>query len=132
MERLFADANPGLVYAYRVSGEYAPEKGMRYNANKVLLDPYARQVIGQYDGQDAFSGESEIDTAVFALKGKVVNEVYDWENVASPRIPTAQMVLYELHPKGFTRLHPDIPENIRGTYAALAEPSFWTILKGLV
>lgn len=116
------DASPGLVYAYRVSGEYAPEKGLRYNVNKVLLDPYARQVIGQYDGQDAFAGDSEIDTAVFALKGKVVHEVYDWENVVSPRIPTAQTVLYELHPKGFTRLHPDIPENIRGTYAALAEP----------
>lgn len=82
------------------------KKACDITQNKVLLDPYARQVIGHYDGQDAFSGESEIDTAVFALKGKVVHEIYDWENVVSPRIPTAQTVLYELHPKGFTKLHP--------------------------
>ena len=78
-----------------------------------------------------FSGESEIDTAVFALKGKVVHEIYDWENVVSPRIPTAQTVLYELHPKGFTKLHPDVPENIRGTYAALAEPAVLDYLEKL-
>ncbi len=115
-------AKPGLVYGYRVSGTHAPRSGQRFNDRKVLLDPYARQVVGRYEGQDEFSDASGVDTGAIALKGKVVHEAYDWGDDAWPRIPMSRTILYELHPAGFTRLHPDVPEPLRGTYAALAEP----------
>lgn len=124
-------AAPGLVYAYRVSGTYAPEKGLRFNDRKVLLDPYARLVVGRYEGQDGFSDASDADTAAIALKGKVVHEPYDWENDRSPNIPVGEMVVYELHVRGFTKRHPGVPEDIRGTYAALAEPLILDYLEKL-
>ncbi len=122
---------PGLVYGYRVSGPYSPQNGQRFNEKKVLLDPYARWIVGTYDGQDAFLETSDADTATIALKGKVFHDTYDWEDDAPPCIPTEQMILYELHPKGFTQCHPDISENIRGTYAALAEPVILDYLEKL-
>lgn len=115
-------AAPGLVYAYRVSGTHVPEEGLRFNDRKVLLDPYARLVVGRYEGQDSFSGTSDADTATIALKGRVVCEPYDWENDRSPDIPVGEMLVYELHVRGFTKRHPGVSEDIRGTYAALAEP----------
>lgn len=124
-------AKPGLVYGYRVSGAHSPRNGQRFNDRKVLLDPYARLVVGRYGGQDEFSDASDADTGAIALKGKVVHETYDWGDDEPPRIPAGQMILYELHLKGFTKRHPDIPEEIRGTYAALAEPVILDYLEKL-
>ncbi|EEO28243.1 glycogen debranching protein GlgX [Oxalobacter paraformigenes] len=122
---------PGLVYAYRVSGVHSPRNGQRFNDRKVLLDPYARQVVGRYKGQDEFLDASDADTGAIALKGKVVHEPYDWGGDEPPRIPMAQTVLYELHLKGFTKRHPGVPENLRGTYAAMAEPVILDYLEKL-
>lgn len=115
-------AEPGLIYGYRVSGAFSPEDGRRFNDRKLLLDPYARQVVGRYDGQDAFIDTSDDDTASIALKGRVCHDHYDWEGDVSLRVPIDEMIVYELHVRGFTRRHPDVPEALRGTYAALAEP----------
>ena len=122
---------PGLVYGYRVSGVYSPEKGQRFNDRKVLLDPYARLIVGRYEGQDEFSDASDTDTGAMALKGRVIHEIYDWGDDVPPHVPSGQMILYELHLKGFTKRHPGIPEEIRGTYAALAEPVILDYLEKL-
>ncbi|MDR0934160.1 MAG: glycogen debranching protein GlgX [Burkholderiaceae bacterium] len=125
------DAGPGLVYGYRLDGPYHPEAGHRYNTAKVLLDPYARRVIGSYGGQDDFRDDSPADTADIALKGQVIHEEYDWEGVTSPVIAPADMIIYEAHVKGITKLHPDVPEELRGSYAGLAHPAMLDYLAGL-
>ena len=124
-------AAPGLVYAYRVFGTYAPQQGHRYNPNKVLLDPYARQVVGNYLGQDEFLVDKPDDTTSIALKGRVVHEPYKWGNDAPPHVPIAETVIYELHVKGFTKLHPLVDEPLRGTYAGLGHPAVLSYLKQL-
>ncbi len=124
-------ATPGLVYAYRVFGAFEPQHGHHYNSNKVLLDPYARQIVGQYLGQDDFLAENPTDTGSIALKARVVYTPYDWESDTLPRIPLSDTVIYELHVKGFTKLHPLVDESVRGTYAGLAHPATLTYLKQL-
>lgn len=121
----------GLVYGYRVFGDYAPQRGHLFNPNKVLLDPYARAVVGQYRGQPEFVIDNPVDTASLALKARVTHEPYDWGDDRSPRVPLAETVIYELHVKGFTKLHPQIDEPLRGTYAALAHPAALAHLKQL-
>jgi glycogen operon protein len=116
-----AGAAPGQVYGYRVDGPWAPERGQRFNSNKVLLDPYARRVLGQYRGQEGFT--DALDNAAIALKAQVVHETYDWGTDAPPRVAPGETVLYELHVKGFTRLHPAVPPALQGTYAAMAHPA---------
>ena len=125
------NAAPGLIYAYRVFGTYAPQQGHRFNPNKVLLDPYARDIVGQYKGQTEFAVDNPADTAAIALKARVTHAPYDWENDAPPRIPMAATILYELHVKGFTKLNPLLDENLRGTYAGLAHPVVLDYLKHL-
>jgi len=125
------DAAPGLVYGYRVAGPYQPEMGHRFNANKLLLDPYARRIVGQFRGGDDFRDDSSADTAAIALKGQVIHEEYDWEGVVSPDIPAGKMIIYETHVKGFTRLHPDVPEKLRGTYAGMSHPAVLDYLENL-
>lgn len=117
------DAQPGLIYGYRVDGDPAAAPGSRFNPAKLLLDPYAREVVGSYLGQDAFQGSHPADTGAIALKARVVNETYDWEDDQAPDIAVADMVLYELHVKGFTQLHPGVPASLRGSYAGLAHPA---------
>ncbi|MDR1310557.1 MAG: glycogen debranching enzyme GlgX, partial [Burkholderiaceae bacterium] len=124
-------AEPGLIYGYRVAGPYAPAKGLRFNPLKLLLDPYAREVVGQYGGEDEFLDDHPTDTARIALKGKVIHEPYDWEGVSSPNTPVAQTILYEAHVKGFTQMHPDVPEALRGTYAGMAHPAVLDYLEKL-
>jgi isoamylase len=112
----------GQIYGYRVYGEYAPEVGDRFDKTKVLLDPYAKAIVGEeyYDRQAA---ESRGNNCSQALKGVVVDpSIYDWERDRHPRIPYASSVIYEMHVGGFTR-HPNsgvTPEK-RGTYAGLIE-----------
>ena len=124
-------AGPGLIYGYRVDGPYEPENGHRFNSEKVLLDPYARRVVGQYRGEDDFLDCNQTDTAAIALKAQVVHEEYDWEGITGPDINTADMILYELHVKGFTMLHPDVPPELRGTYAGMAHPAVLDYLEQL-
>jgi glycogen debranching enzyme GlgX len=132
-------AEPGLVYGYRVTGPFAPADGLRFNANKVLLDPYARLVVGRYRAEPAFAGHDAadpgradpVDNADVALKARVVHEPYDWEHDAPPRVPLADTVLYELHVKGFTQQHPDVPPALRGSYAGVASPAALDYLQAL-
>lgn len=122
---------PGQVYGYRVTGPYAPQRGQRFNPNKVLLDPYARLVVGEYRGQPGFLGQlagaanqpDPFDNAAIALKARVVHEPYDWGNDAPPRVALADTILYELHVKGYTQLHPGVPQPLRGSYAGIAQPA---------
>jgi glycogen debranching enzyme GlgX len=132
-------AQPGLVYGYRVAGPYAPQYGQRFNANKVLLDPYARLVVGQYRVQAAFSGHDRLDSgqpdlqdnADIALKARVIHEPYDWEGDSAPRVPYANMVLYEVHVKGMTQRFPDVPQSLRGSYAGMTSPAVLDYLQDL-
>lgn len=124
-------AKPGLVYGYRVAGIYDLQNGHRFNPNKLLLDPYARLIVGQYEGQDLFRSDNPADTAALALKARVVHKEYDWEGDTAPRTPLSQTVLYEMHVKGYTKLHPEVPAKLRGTYAGLAQPAVLDYLQDL-
>ncbi len=124
-------ARPGLVYGYRVHGPWTPHEGQRFNPAKLVLDPYAREIVGNYDGSDLFLGHvpgvpaerDPRDNATIALKARVAPAATSAESPGHARIPAADRVLYELHVKGQTRLHPQVPEALRGTYAGLAEPA---------
>lgn len=124
-------AHPGTIYAYRVSGPYDPENGHRFNDKKVLLDPYAREIVGSFNGSFAFRDDNDTDTASIALKAKVTQEFYDWENDTPPVISPHDMIIYEAHIKGLTKLHPDIPPNIRGTYAGISHHVMLDYLQNL-
>lgn len=124
---------PGQLYGYRVSGPYEPENGHRYNPNKLLIDPYAKAIAGTIDWNDALFGYevshpdedlsfSDIDSAPFIPKSVVVDDYYDWGEDLPLDIPYHKSIIYETHVKGFTKLHPEIPEELRGTYAGLAHP----------
>jgi isoamylase len=136
------DAKPGQLYGYRVHGDFKPEEGHRYNPNKLLIDPYAKAVAGTIDWNDSLfpyvMGDahedlsfSETDSAPFIPKGVVVDDRFDWGKTRPPKIPYHRSIIYETHVKGFTKLHPDIPENIRGTYAALGHPTTVEYLRSL-
>ena len=122
------DARPGLVYGLRAHGPWRPEQGHRFNASKLLLDPYAREVVGSFEWRDEhFGGDRKLplhpdtrDNAAIALKARVVDDTYDWENDCPPHTPLASTVIYELHVKGFSQLNSHIPPPLRGTYAGLA------------
>jgi isoamylase len=122
---------PGQKYGYRVHGPYDPDSGSRFNANKLLLDPYAKAVHGQMDWDPAlFSynlGEPDSinndDSAPHMMMGVVINPFFDWDGDHNLRIPYHKSVIYEAHVKGLTQLHPEIPEEQRGTYAGVAHPS---------
>jgi isoamylase len=124
-------ARPGLLYGYRVHGPYRPRQGLRFNANKLLLDPYARNIVGGLKWHDALfsyridhaDGDLSFDrrdSAPYMPRCKVVETAFSWGDDRSPDVPWHEMVVYELHVRGFTRNHPQVPEALRGTYAALA------------
>jgi isoamylase len=136
------DLHPGQLYGYRVHGPYDPENGHRFNPSKLLIDPYAKAISGRIDWNDALFGYeighsdedlsySEIDSAPFVPKSVVINPNFDWEDDKAPKIPYHKSIIYETHVKGFTTLHPEIPEEIRGSYAALAHPVTIQYLKSL-
>jgi len=128
-------ARPGLRYGYRVHGPWDPVAGHRFNPAKVLIDPCARRVDGDAIDHDLFHGGFDIadphNNAKIALKSVVVNDTFDWEDDAPPRIPWGKTVIYEAHVKGLTYRHPDIPETIRGTYRALGHPVMIAYFKRL-
>ncbi|MFJ9110523.1 glycogen debranching protein GlgX [Streptomyces sp. NPDC102283] len=128
---------PGQRYGYRVHGRWDPWTGARWNAAKLLLDPYARAVDGTFtlppevyghvrdwpDQHVADTVRDDRDSAPFVPKGVVVRDDDDWVEDRRPKTPWADSVIYELHVRGFTKRHPDIPPQLRGTYAGLAHPA---------
>ncbi|MEP6808738.1 MAG: glycogen debranching protein GlgX [Chthoniobacterales bacterium] len=136
------DVRPGQLYGYRVYGPYEPNRGMRFNRSKLLLDPYAKAIAGQIHWADEMfgyvvGGESEDlacdfrDDAWGMPKAVVIDNSFDWGDVKAPRTPLNESVIYEAHVKGFTRLCPEMPEEIRGTYAGMGSPAAIKYLKNL-
>ena len=129
------DARPGLRYGYRVHGPWQPAEGHRFNPAKLLIDPCARQIDGEFkDNPLLHAGHNEPDyrdNAAIAPKCVVVIDHYDWEDDAPPRTPWGSTIIYEAHVKGLTYLHPEIPVEIRGTYKALGHPVMINYLKQL-
>ncbi|WP_035774895.1 glycogen debranching protein GlgX [Arthrobacter sp. H5] len=122
---------PGQKYGYRVHGANAPDEGHRCNPNKLLLDPYAKAVHGELDWDQAlfgynFGDENSVnneDSGPHMMLGVVINPFFDWDGDRMPRTPYHQSVIYEAHVKGLTQLHPEVPEEQRGTYAGVAHPA---------
>ncbi len=124
------EARPGTVYGYRVYGPYEPSEGHRFNPNKLLIDPYARQLVGEITWDDALFGytvgapEGDLsfdtrDSAPFMPKCRVIDQAFTWGLDRRPHTPWEQSIFYEAHLVGFTKLHPDIAENARGTFSGL-------------
>ncbi len=126
------DARPGTIYGYRVHGPYDPQNGHRFNPNKLLLDPYAKAVVGNLDWNPAVFGYQmetgddltfdERDSAPFMPRCRVIDPAFTWGDKRAPRTPWERTVLYEMHVRGYTKLHPAVPEEFRGTYRGLTEP----------
>jgi glycogen operon protein len=121
----------GTRYGFRVTGAWNPSNGQRWNPAKVLLDPYAKAIHGDYLWDSAIFGHegtddlviNSIDSAPAVPKSVVVDDHFDWGGDVRPHTPWTDTVIYETHVKGLTRLHPDVPDHQRGTYAGLAHPS---------
>ncbi|MFD5323300.1 glycogen debranching protein GlgX [Streptomyces sp. NPDC127092] len=130
---------PGQRYGFRVHGPYAPERGQRCNPAKLLLDPYARAIAGEVSWGEAVYGypfgrpdaRNDLDSAPHTMTSVVVNPYFDWGDDRRPRTEYHHTVIYEAHVKGLTMLHPDLPEELRGTYAGLAHPAVIGHLKEL-
>jgi len=123
---------PGAVYGYRVHGPYEPEKGHRFNPNKLLLDPYAKAHIGELkwapeifgytlDSEEGDLSFDERDSAPFVPKCKVVDANFSWGHPERNALPWERVIFYETHVRGFTKQHPEVPENLRGTFAGLGQ-----------
>ncbi|WP_353808410.1 glycogen debranching protein GlgX [Agromyces sp. SYSU T00194] len=122
---------PGQRYGYRVHGTYDPKRGLRANPNKVLLDPYAKAMAGAFDWDQALfsydfgdpDSRNDDDSAPHVMHSVVINPFFDWAGDRPPNTPYNETVIYEAHVKGLTQLHPDIPEEQRGTYSGVAHPA---------
>jgi len=120
---------PGQRYGYRVHGPYDPQTGQRCNHNKLLIDPYAKTIVGDLNwGQEVFGytfGDptgppNELDSAGSVPRSVVASPFFEWGDDRHPRTPWHETVIYEAHVKGLTKLHPDVPEHLRGTYAGVS------------
>jgi isoamylase len=124
------NVKPGQRYGFRVHGPYAPDQGHWCNPAKLLLDPYAKAIDGAWKWAEPvfpyhFSdpdSRNDLDSAPFIPKSVVINPFFDWGNDHHPRTPWHRTIVYEAHVKGFTKRHPEIPEELRGTYAGMAHP----------
>ncbi len=138
------DIQPGTQYGYRVFGRYQPKKGFRFNSQKMLLDPYAKAITGRIEVTESmfdyhFSEEGKKiklhknskDSGPEMNRSVVIDTSFDWRGVQKPNIQMHNSIIYELHVKGFTATHPDIPENERGTYKGLANPKIIEYFKDL-
>ncbi|HEX2584669.1 MAG TPA: hypothetical protein VHL14_06030 [Steroidobacteraceae bacterium] len=134
--------HPGTVYGYRVHGPYEPMQGFRFNPNKLLLDPYAREFVGELKWDPACfgytlgdkQGDLSFDTrdsAAFVPKSVVVDPGFDWRHIGKPLVPWDRTVIYEAHVRGFTKLHPDVYAEERGTFAGMCAPSVLKYIKSL-
>ena len=130
---------PGQRYAYRVHGPYDPDNGKRCDPNKLLVDPYAKAFDGEFDGDASLfnydiydhSKRNTEDSLGHTMTSVVINPFFDWATDRAPKTPYNETVIYEAHVKGMTMTHPEIPENLRGTYAGLAHPVIIDYLKNL-
>ena len=133
---------PGQLYGYRVHGPYDPERGLRFNPNKLLLDPYAKAIgreliwgdelfgytLGDPSGDLSFDDR---DSAPYAPLAIVIDQIFDWSGERRPSYPSHETLIYEAHVRGMTRLHPEVPEHLRGTYAGMASEPIIEHLKSL-
>ncbi len=125
------DAGPGLIYGLRAHGPWQPERGQLFNPAKLLLDPYAREIVGRFTWRDEHFGakrqspleRDDRDNAPFALKARVVQDHFDWGDDRAPHTAIEETVLYEMHVKGFSMLQQALPESVRGSFAGLAHPA---------
>jgi glycogen operon protein len=130
---------PGQRYGYRVHSPFDPPSGQRCNLSKLLLDPYSKAIDGTFDwNQSPFSytfgdpdSRNDDDSAASMPKSMVINPYFDWGTDRPPNHEYADTVIYEAHVKGLTQTHPDIPEQARGTYSAVAHPAIIEHLKSL-
>jgi glycogen operon protein len=130
---------PGQRYGYRVYGPWDPAQGARFNPRKLLVDPYAYAIDGHVQWSDAMYGHrlddpnvaDDQDSAPLVPRGVVIDPAFDWSGDVRPNVPLHETVIYELHVKGFTKRHPDIPEPLRGTYRGLAHPASLDYLTAL-
>jgi isoamylase len=136
------DARPGTVYGYRVHGPYEPQHGHRFNPNKLLLDPYAKTLVGGVRWSDAHFGYrvgsprgdlsfDRRDSAPGTPKCRVVDPAFTWGATLPPRIPWERMIVYETHVRGYTMRHPAVPPQLRGTFGGLTVPSVIEYIKSL-
>ena len=134
------NVRPGQRYGFRVHGPWAPEQGQWCNPSKLLLDPYAKAIDGLWDWSEAVfpyhfnepeNSKNEMDSGPFVSKSVVINPYFDWGSDRPPNTPWHRTVVYETHVKGFSRTNPDIPEELRGTYAGLSHPVSIDYLKNL-
>ena len=136
------DVKPGQLYGYRVNGPYDPKHGMRFNSSKLLLDPYAKAIAGEINWADEMFGyvvgdkledltRDFRDDAWGMPKAVVIDNAFDWGNDKRPGIPLHESVIYEAHVKGFTKLSPNVPEELRGTYAGVGSAAAIEYLKEL-
>ena len=136
------EARPGMIYGYRVHGPYAPQQGHRFNPNKLLIDPYAKDIVGDVRWDDALFGYrvgqkqgdlsfDKNDSAFGVPKCRVIDPAFTWGDDRPPDIPWDQTVIYEMHVKGFTMRHPGVPEPLRGTYAGISTAAVIEYLKSL-
>ena len=123
------DARPGQLYGYRVHGPWEPAAGHRFNPSKLVLDPYAKAIEGALRWSDALFGYTvgsrradlsfdRRDSASAMPKAQVIDSAFSWADDRPPNVPWHETVIYELHVRGFTMQHPDVPAPLRGTYAA--------------
>ena len=134
--------HPGQHYGYRVDGPHQPEQGHRFNSSKLLIDPYAKAIAGDViHGPEIFGypwGDakedltiSRVDDASQVPKSLVIDDSFDWEGDRPLQHSWQNTIIYEVHVKGFTQQHPDIPESLQGTYAGLAHPAAIAYFKSL-
>jgi len=125
------EARPGTLYGYRLHGPYKPDEGHRFNPHKLLLDPYAKNIVGSVRWSDALFGYTighrradlsfdRRDSATGMPKAKITESAFTWGADRPPDVPLSETVIYELNVRGFTKNHPDVPPMLRGTYAGLA------------
>ncbi|WP_216850976.1 glycogen debranching protein GlgX [Acidisphaera sp. L21] len=136
------DARPGTVYGYRVHGPYQPAEGHRFNHHKLLLDPYAKAhvgtlkwdpacygyTLGHKDGDLSFDTR---DSAPYVPKCRVIDPAFTWGRDHSPMVPWERTILYEAHVRGYTKLHPQVPKALRGTFAGFARPEILDYIRAL-
>jgi isoamylase len=136
------EVRPGQLYGYRVHGPYRPADGLRFNPAKLLLDPYAKAIAGSIQWSNALFGYTvgnakadlslnNEDSAAGMPKCVVVDPAFSWGNDMPPKTPWHRTIIYELHVKGYTKLHPDVPPELRGTYGGLSCPPVIEYLKHL-
>ncbi len=137
------EARPGMLYGYRVRGPYDPANGLRFNPNKLLIDPYAKAISGVVEWSEAMFGYpieggedrdlefDDEDSAPGMPKSVVVEPAFSWADDRPPKTPWHRTVIYEAHVRGLTMLHPEIPPELRGTYSAVADHRMVRYLKDL-